>query len=278
MPEEITEKAGAVPVDKGKEPESLSGKQGKEETSDSSPEMVMDKDGKPLPWDQQPKWKEARASAKKLSDLLKANDLEDPDDLVDLVQKGKVVKGKLSDLNQLDSLMEKAERLDKYEAYWRDQEERQRREVEDPSQTIARLEHALRQKNIAEQTKEKQQADVEHAKQAISSYEREVSSLVKEVVESKDQQGFVLEFFGVGNPANDIDITDRKAIKKLIEDGIKKKNAYDQAIIQAYIKGKIEIPKMSSSSTAPTSETKPKIMLKDARKLFSEHMKKTLGG
>ena len=47
MPEEITEKAGAVPVDKGKEPESLPGKQGKEETSDSSPEMVMDKDGKP---------------------------------------------------------------------------------------------------------------------------------------------------------------------------------------------------------------------------------------
>ena len=278
MPEEEkTVVAGAEPADKGATV-GLPTDEKKDAKADSSPDVVVDKDGKPLPWSEQPKWKSARAAEKKLNDLLKANDLDDPDDLLDLVQRGKTVKGKLADLNQLDTLIEKSNKLDKYEAYWRDQEEKKRRETEDPDQTIARLEHALRNKSVAEQNREAQRQQSENAKQAIQSYEREVSGLVKDLEVPKDQQSFVLEFFGVGNPANDVDITDRKAIKKLISDGIKKKESYDQAVIAAYLKGKEGIPKIGSAAGATATETKPKIYLKDARKIFLETMQRGASG
>jgi len=94
----------------------------------------------------------------------------------------------------------------------------------------------------------------------------------------KEQQNFISEFFGVGNPFNDIDITDRKAIKKLVADGIKKKEAYDQAIIQAYIKGKEGIPKVAATQAAAPTQDAPKVMLKDARRIFAETMRKASGG
>ncbi len=280
MPDEKTntDAAGAVPADKGAIAGLPTDDKAKDAKADPSPEVVLDDKGKPLPWDQQPKWKAARQAEKKLNDLLKANDLDDPDDLLDLVQRGKTVKGKLADLNQIDEIMEKAAKLDKYEAYWRDQEEKKRREAEDPNETIARLEHALRNKYATEHHKEAQRQQTEKAKEAIQSYEREVSGLVKDLDVPKDQQGFVLEFFGVGNPANDTDITDRKAIKRLFTEGMKKKEAYDQAVIAAYLKTKGEIPKVGSAGGATTKETKPKHTLRDLRHAFQERMQRTQGG
>lgn len=270
--EEDTAKAGAEPVKK----EDTAIKAGAEPVKDAKTDSSTDFDN--VPFDKDPRWKAARLAHKKLDELLKVNELTDVEDLAELVQKGKVVKGKLSDLNQLDALIEKAERLDKYEEYWQSEAEKKRREEEDPNQTIARLEAELKRRHLTEQQREEQRVRAEQANSAIKSYEREVINLVKEGEIPKEQQGFVLEFFGVGNPANDIDITDRKAIKKLIEEGIKKKETYDQAVIQAYIKGKGEILKIGSASSATITETKPKIFLKDARKIFLETMQKATGG
>ena len=272
MVEENTEKVVAETTDTTKADSSTA----KDAKSDSSPENV--------PWNKDPRFQEfmkekksLTAANEKLQSILKANDLEDADDLIELVQSGKAVKGRV-DVTQLDGLIEKAQKLDKYEAYWKDQEERKRREVEDPDQTIARLEKALKFKDQTDRQKEDQRQQAEKAKQAINSYEREVSNLVKELEVSKEQQSFILEFFGVGNPANDIDITDRKAIKKLITEGLKKKETYDQAVIKTYLAGKNEVPKLASSAGAATTETKPKIMLKDARRMFLETMQKASGG
>jgi len=271
-----TDVAGAVPVDKGQQSDSPTDKDAK---TDSSPEVVVDDKGKPLPYDQQPKWKAARAAEKKLNDLLKANDLEDPDDLLDLVQRGKMVKGKLADLNQLDALIEKSARLDKYEAYWQEQEELQKRQTEDPEETIKRLEAKEKLREAAETRKRAEEQYVENTKKAVSAYEAEVTNLIREIEVPKEQCEFVAEFFGVGNPCNDIDITDRKAIKKLVADGIKKKEAYDQAVIKAYLESKKGIPAVTSTAGASAEVGKPKIMLKDARKIFLETMQKNaLGG
>lgn len=269
MPEENTAIVGAEPTNTD------TAKAGSEPVQDAKSESSTDK---PAPFDSDPRWKSARLAEKKLQEILKANDLDDPDDLIDLVQSGKTVKGKLQDPNQIDDLISKAQKLEQYEAYWKDQEERKKREMEDPEQTIARLEQKLKAKTIEDQRKQNQQAQAENAKRAIQSYEREVVNLIKDMDIPKEHQPFINEFFGVGNPANEIDITDRKAIRKLVADGIKKKEAYDQEVIKAYLKGKGEIPKVSSSSSAPANENKPKIMLKDARKMFTEQMQKLTGG
>ena len=264
--ENNTAKAGAEPVNKedaakGQVPDSPTDK--KDATADSSTEEK-------LPFDQHPKWKAARQAEKKLQELLKANDVDDPDELLELAKSGKTVKGKLSDLNQIDDIIEKAKRLDSYEVVWKQQEEERRRGAETPEQTIARLEKALKNKTAEQLHKESTQKAQAEAQQALKSYDREVQSLVKEMDIPKEQQSFVNEFFGVGNPFNEIDITDKKAIKRLVADGIKKKEAYDQAIIQAYINGKNGTPKVGSTAPAAPSGEKPKVYLKDARKTLLE--------
>jgi hypothetical protein len=271
MPDEnnTVKVAGAEP-DKTKTVEvAVAETAGKDAKADSSTESV--------PWDKDPRWKSARTAEKKLKDLLKANDLEDADDLVDLVQKGKAVKGKLADLNQLDEIIEKAAKLDKYESYWREQEEQKRRNVETPDDTIKRLENQLKGRELAEGRKREQARQVENTKRAITAYESEVGNLVHELEIPKEQHSFMLELFGVNNPCNDIDITDRKAIKRLVSEGVKKKEAYDQAVIKAYLDTKRETPRVAATAGSGADEKKPKMMLKDARKVFLERMQ-NIGG
>jgi len=272
MPEETTVVVGAEPTDKTQADSSTA----KDVGSDSSTENV--------PWNKDERFqsflkekKQLTAANEKLQALLKANDLDDPDDLHRLVQAGKSIVGKVN-VDQIDEMMQKAAKLEKYEAYWKDQEENKRRGQEDPEQTIARLDAELKRKDHTDRQKESQREQAEQAKRAIQSYERDVTDFVKELEIPKDQREFVLEFFGVGNPANDIDIADKKAIKRLISDGVKKKEAYDQAVIKAYLGQKDTIPKVASGAGAATEEAKPKIMLKDARKMFTEQMQKLSGG
>ena len=276
---ESTEKTGAEP---GKaEPEVTTEVKGaepaKDAKSESSPENV--------PWNKDPRFqefikekKQLIAANDKLQKLLKANELDDPDDLEDLVAKGRIVKGKLADLNQLDEIIEKANKLSKYENYWAEQEERKRRETEDPDSTIARLENQLKTKSAKEQQRDFERHQAEQAKAAIQGYDSEVKSLIKEMEMPKDQQSFILEFMGVGNPANDIDITDRKAIKRLVSEAKSKKEAYDQAVIKEYLKGKESVVKVGPAGSGAPEVNKPKVMLKDARRIFLETMQKASGG
>lgn len=223
-----------------------------------------------LPFDQHPKWKSARLAEKKLNEILEANDLTDIEDLVELVESGKKVKGKLTDVNALDNIIEKAMTLEKYEQYWAEQEERKRRTEEDPEDTIKRLERELKDKEKVLEKTEKEKKEIQEAKNAIRFYESEVSDMIKEVENiSKDQRPFVLEFMGVNNPANEIDITDKRAIKRLVSDGIKKLETYDQQVIKNYLAGKTAVPKMGSATTGGEPE-KPRVMLKDARKALRE--------
>jgi hypothetical protein len=278
MENENTERTGAEPDNtaEGK----TEGKVGaepvvKDVKSDSSTDVNV-------PWNKDPRFQEfikekntLTAASKKLEKLLKENELDDPEDLAELVQKGKAVKGKLSDLNQLDTLMEKANRLDQYEEYWKSQAEKKRRETEDPEQTIARLEEALNSKNVLERQKAQKMLEADRAKQAIDGYDREVENLISEIDMPKDQRGFLLEFMGVKNPINEIDITDKKAVRRIVSEAAKKKDAYDQSVIAAYLKGKGNTPRVGSAQTGAPELNKPKIMLRDgsAKRAFLERMR-----
>jgi hypothetical protein len=237
-----------------------------------------------VPWNKDPRWQKWQTDKKtlqpladKVNNLLKANGLDDLDDLTELVESGKKVKGKVADLNAIDEIVAKAQKLDKYEAYWRDQEELKRKDTESSDETIARLERELRNRDLSARQRTEAQREAQRAKDAVDGYEREVKNLIREIEVPKEQREFTLKFFGVGNQANEIDITDRKAIKKLIQDGVKEKEAYDQAVIKAYLNTKQDIPKVGATGGAPMGE-KPKIMLKDARKAFLEAFGKATGG
>ena len=270
MEENNSEKAGSQP-------------ENTEEVKDVKQESSPEKDVKPessteQPWHKDPRFKQELGLLKVAKSLMEKNGLESVDDLVELAESGKKVKGKEADLDMLDEIKSKAAKLDKYEAYWREQEEKKLRDTEYPDQTIARLEKQLKAKEAADKHKEESQRQQEAAKQALKNYDREVQSLVREMELPKEQQAFAIEFMGVNNPFNEIDITDRKAISRMVADQTKKFEALKQSIIKEYIGGKENVPKTGSTASAAPMGDKPKIMLKDARKALHEAMNRVTGG
>jgi len=86
---------------------------------------------------------------------------------------------------------------------------------------------------------------------------------------------------GVQNQANDIDITDRKAVKKVFNDNYKAMKDFIDSIkrqgAEEYRKGKLEIPKVTTT-TPTTTTTEKKVYLKDARAALVEKFKALSGG
>jgi type I site-specific restriction-modification system R (restriction) subunit len=133
---------------------------------------------KPAPFDSDPRWKSARLAEQKLQGLLKANDLEDVDDLVALVESGKKVHGKVDDLDNIEELKKKAETLDRYNAHWARQKEIERRQTEDPNETIARLERESNELKTSKARDEQTKKETEEAEKSVKFYEGEVKSII----------------------------------------------------------------------------------------------------
>ena len=232
-----------------------------------------------LPWHKDPRFQDfmkekkgLEAANAKLQKILKANDLDDPDDLDDLVKSGKTVKGKNINLDALDEIREKAERLTKYEAYWADQKKRQERETADPNERAEKAERELDNERSQRQREIASKRQMEETKKAIASYEKEVQGLIDEATIPKEHQGIIQELFGIGNASNDVDITDKKAIKKLVADGIKKVDAFKQSVIAEDLKEKKGVVKTGQGAESVGDGKTPRMNLKEARKVASEQM------
>jgi len=247
-----------------------------EEEKDAKSESSTDKDEKAdssaVPWDKDPRWKEWREQEKSMKALLEDSGVESLEELKGILEESGELKGKLADVD-LDSLFTKAETLDKYEEYWAAQDAKKKEDEEDPTETIRRLESEKRELQRERETDKNRQTEYDDAARAVKAYEKEVKSAAGDL--SKDE--FVMEYFGVGNKANDIDITDAKAVKRLVEEGIEKKKVYDQKVIKAYLDGKIELPKIPSGDTGTTKQTEVKTM-KEARQALKDQVGKIFGG
>lgn len=249
------------------------------DSSEADDKDVKDKDIDPSddgkrPWHEDPRFKKDLHLLKAARNLMELNDLDSIEELADYVDKGKTVKGKKVDVSKLDDIVAKAERLDKYEAYWAQQKELQKRQEEDPDQTIQRLEQKLREVEHKDKAKEQAERASLEAKESIKFYERTVSDLIEDNEDiPKDQHKFISLVMGISNPSNDIDITDRKAIKKTYNEILKSVKEFADAMKQQgaseYRKGKLEIPKVATTSpSAPVTEKKHN--LKTARAALME--------
>jgi len=237
--------------------------------------VVTDSPTDNVPWDKDPRWKAFREKEKGIDEFMKANDFESIEQVIEHVNEGKSLKGKLSGKN-LDDLLAKAETLESYQEYWAKQEEEKKRLDELPDDTIKRLEDKLKEEKRRNDDVDRRQKEAVEAQKAVKAYEKEVSSILKEKVTS-DEAKFIKEHFGIGNPLNDLDINDMKAVNKMVEDGLKKKEAYDQAVIKKYLDGKTAIPNIPSGDTSVPPATEVKNM-KEARKIFGEQMKNLFKG
>lgn len=272
MADEVTDKTGAEPVKKEDvivDPSTTEGVK-KAESPDAD-----------KPWNKDPRFKDdldAVKIGKSIKSLMAANELTDIDDLKDLVESGKKVHGKKIDLDNLDEIVTKAETLTKYEKYWKQQEELNRQNAEAPEQTIERLKRERDEINNKYTAKELSEKEVREAKQSVVFYEGEVKNLLETAEISKSEKEFLAWSLGVGNECNEIPITDKKSIKRVLNDGIKKyenlvKTIKDEAI-KDYRAGKVSIPSVASTDgTVATTKIEPPKGLKNLRKAFQESMK-----
>ena len=267
---EETDAEGSEPSTDKKE-----GKDDKEEASKAS-----DADEK-LPWHEDKRFKKDLALLKTAKKLIEANGLESIDELVEYVEKGKKVRGKNVDLDKLDEIAAKAAKLEQYETYWKQQEESKLRD-EDPDNYTKQLEKKLQEIQSRDKAKYDSEMASRNAKQAVDFYDRTVQEMVDDnedlPIPSKQLISLVM---GVKNPTNDIDITDRRQIKKTYTEIMKTVQEFGESMkklgAEEYRKGKIAIPKVTTTAPATTS-TEKKVYLKDARLALIEKFKQGLGG
>ena len=276
MSEKDSEKSGSQPEGE---------KEVKDEKVESSttPDAKKEDSSDSAPWHQDPRFKQDLKLLKVAKTLVEANGLEDVSELADLVDAGKKVHGKPVDLDKLDEILAKASKLDQYQKHWEAQEELRKRGMETPEQTIARLQ-AERESERTERTK-REQADIEaaNAKKAVMFYESEIKNQLDDVEGlSADERGFLAYTLGVGNECNDINITDKRAIKRILSDSVKKYNNLVKSIkeqaIKEYREGKASIPSVpSTDGSAAATKTEPPKGLKGMRNAFAEMMRKGSG-
>lgn len=230
----------------------------------------LDENGKPLPFGEHPKWKSARQAEKRLHELMEANDLDSIEDLVDLIESGKKVIGKITDLENIDELIEKAQKLDQWTEYYAQQAEIEKEKGEKPEETIARLKAEL----VKKDQREARENAARESESLLKNYSKTVEATVDEVLKDlpESQKGFITEFFGVGNPFAVIDIADKRAVKKMVIDGKKKLEAFKTQIIKNYIAGKEEIPTVTTTGESTTTSA-PKITMRTAREILRQRWK-----
>ncbi len=262
MADEKSEVSGSQPENKEVKDEKVDSST----TPDDKGEKPSDSD---QPWHKDPRFKQDLKLLKIAKSLVEANGLEDVEELADLVASGKKVYGKQIDLDKLDEIAQKADTLDKYQKYWAQQEELRKRGMETPEQTIARLQAEREDLNNRYSAKEKAEQDAKEAKKAIAFYEGEVKSQINSIEDlSTEAKDFLAYTLGVGNECNDINITDKKEIRRITQQSVKKMNNLIKAIkdegIREYLAGKASIPNVpSTDGTAATYKTEP--TLKNAR-------------
>lgn len=239
------------------------------------PETELDENGKPLPFDQHPKWKSARQAEKKLQQIMSDNEVDSLEELTELIASGRKVTGKISDLENIDELITKAQKLDEWVDYYNRQAELAREQEETPEETADRL----RRENAELKSRQRQQAEQKRLERenemALNGYLKSVKEAVEDTFTDlpKEQRAFVAEFFGVDNPFTVIDIADKKAVRKMVGDGSKKIKTFIEGVrtqaVKDYIAGKMKIPHTTSTGegSGPLPE---KINLKTARAFLRE--------
>jgi len=235
------------------------------------PDAEMDDNGKPLPFNEHPKWKAARTAEKELGKLLADNELDSIEDLMDLVQSGKAVIGKGVDESRLDELIAKATKMDQVEEYWASQRETQRRENESAEETVERLEREkaeLQHRLISKDA-------LDSSKRALETFEKKSVSFIEDSVKDleKEDREALKFLMGVDHPFGEIDITNEAQVKKMGKQVLKVVEGIEQRAIKKYVAGKKAILNVGSASTPAAPASKGIQTLRDARNAMKDQLR-----
>ncbi len=213
-----------------------------------------------------------------LSSLLEDHGFDSVEDLVEAMQDGGKLKEGLGDLD-LDEIKEKAQEMDRTRAYWAEEKAKQTKDDEEDEDKIARLEKEVQGIKSAKQDEEDRKRGIQENQNALDGFAEEVTSFIKKQEDYPEEyRSFTELLLGVNNPANEIDITNKVATRKMCKDGVKSIRDFEQAVIKRYRDGKIKVPSITKTEAPEPNPGKDVKNLKDARKVMTETLGKLFGG
>ena len=218
---------------------------------------------KPAPYDQDPKWKKARAAQAALDAILQEHGLLDTEELKAALASGQSLKQILG-TRDAKKLLEDSDYLAKVKSHWDAEKTAKTREGESPDARIERLE---KENSDLKRTHDEFKSTVqtrEHAQKVVQNYGSEVDRVIGSLespVPTTEKELLTL-FLGVNNPANMIDIEDQTAVRKMARDGIARFQNLIQAVKQSAIdeyaagKSKLTVDTTKSGSVPVQSGTR----------------------
>jgi len=255
----------AVDEPKGQKPDDTpTGKQegaSEEETPTSNKEgsPKPEKEEKPPPYDQDPKWKAARKAEARLDKLAEKHGYEDHDALIEAFEEGQDVRDVLGK-RDIVTLIRDSRRLTDFEAEHGALDQvievlaNQSDDFYEDDPEVRKIkEENLELKRRQEQDEHNRQVQ-ERKATALKNYTEDVTGIIDGIEFPKEQKELATLLHGVQNPAMEVDITDRVAVKRMARSltkrvekiiGTIKQNAIDE-----YAAGKSGlVPKASDKKT-----------------------------
>lgn len=242
-------------------------KAGEPATPEGEAGEQAEEEGKPAPYDQDPKWLAARAAQKSLDDILSEHDIEDADALRVMLDNDMKLSEILGD-RDAKQLVQDADTLKQYQAYWAEQERLKEEEELNPDERADKYKKELEDHKRQQAEKEAAEGQVEGAKAAIQDFNTRVEGVVEKHGFDEDTAEFAKMYLGVNNPFNEVDIFDKKAVRIMADEGIIKVDTFlanvRQKAIDDYVAGKSEITPITPTETPEKEAVKKKDIPKDA--------------
>ena len=219
-------------------------------------------DGKPPPYDQDPKWKAARAAESKLNSILEEHGFTNPDDLNEALKNP--LADKIGDEDP-EQVLKDAKAYRDMQAQRSEEDARRQEENETPEETIERLRQENQNLRTAEAERSERDQALEQSRQTIERYDRAATDLVETLDMGKHERELALKLLGVGNPMDEVDLDDRKAVASALREQVpavqKAINTIRQRAIDEYAAGKSNLvpgkKAQEAGSEKPASAQKP---------------------
>lgn len=228
----------------------------KAQTPPATPAKEEGKD-KPLPYDQDPKWKKARAAEAKLQALKEKYGVLEDDELDRMLESHKELKTKIGDRNP-DELLQAEELAKQIRADKAKADLEKARTEGSPDEYIAKLEKENRQlqESIAEDKQNRRAR--EESQRILQEYTTAADKIIDTMTEdapvSQDERDFMRLLMGIDNPINQMDLMDKPTLQKEMRNSVDKFVKFVKTVrskaVEDYVAGKK--PVVPDGAAGPT--------------------------
>lgn len=224
------------------------------ETGDPAAPIGDDKgeEGKPAPYDQDPKWLAARQAEKNFNAILQEYDIDGADDLKVMLDSGMQLQEILGN-RDATKLIQDADTLRRYNEHWAKEARIKEEEQLDPDERADKYKREL-EDHKRQTAQEREGAEqTEAAQDAILDFNDRAEGLVDKRGYDEETAEIAKLLVGINNPFNEVDILDGRAVRGMVDGGMDVLEQYvadiKQTAIDDYVAGKSSITPISKTDT-----------------------------